>query len=139
MPLFQPWYTRLGDAFDGSDVKTAEGDKDDNLDDDEDEDEIIALIETNPIMKKVYFCFLISHNGWQKSISGAKDSLLIPITVIPALFVFGPGSHLVALSRCCLLWNGYYVRDCTVPGEAKEKLLPASRENELFTVKSTNR
>ena len=59
LPLFQPWYTRLGDAFDGSDVKTAEGDKDDNLDDDEDEDEIIALIETNPIMKKGLFLLLI--------------------------------------------------------------------------------
>ena len=59
MPLFQPWYTRLGDAFDGSDVKTAEGDKDDNLDDDEDENEIIALIEMNPIMKKGLFLLLI--------------------------------------------------------------------------------
>ena len=52
MPLFQPWYTRLGDAFDGSDVKTDEGDIDDNLDDVEDEDEIIALIETNPNYEK---------------------------------------------------------------------------------------
>ena len=70
--MFQPWYTRLGDAFEGTDVKTDEGDIGDNLDNVGDEDEIIALIETNPNYEKDLFCFLISHNGWQKSISGAK-------------------------------------------------------------------
>ena len=59
--MFQPWYTRLGDAFDGSDVKTDEGDMVDNSDDFEDEDDINAVIETNPNHEKRFiFAFNFS-------------------------------------------------------------------------------
>ena len=102
----------------------------DNLDNAVDEDDINALIETNPNVKKVLFLLLIPHNGWQKSFSGSKNSLLSPIAA-------SPGSQLVALPGCCLLSEQLLCADCTVPGEAKEKFLPASRENELFTNKST--
>ena len=59
--VFQPWHIRLGDAIDGSDVKTDEGDMVDNSDDFEDEDDINAVIEMNPNNEKRFiFAFNFS-------------------------------------------------------------------------------
>ena len=55
--MFQPRYAGLGDAFEDTDIETDEGDIGDNLDNAVDEDDINALIETNPNVKKVLFCF----------------------------------------------------------------------------------
>ena len=57
MPLFQPRYAGLRDAFEDTDIETDEGDIGDNLDNAVDEDDINALIETNPNVKKDLFCF----------------------------------------------------------------------------------
>ena len=83
--LYKPRYARLVDAFEDTDIKTDEGDLGDNLDNVGDEDEINALIETNPTCEKRFILLLIPHNGWQKSFSGAKIQLLSPVAVCPAL------------------------------------------------------
>ena len=70
--VYKPRYARLVDAFEDTDIKTDEGDLGDNLDNVGDEDEINALIETNPTCEKRFILLLIPHNGWQKSFSGAK-------------------------------------------------------------------
>ena len=61
------------------------------MDDDEDEDEIIALIETNPIMKKGLFLLLIFSQWMAKIDFRSKNSLLIPVAVSPALSGVWPG------------------------------------------------
>ena len=83
--MYEPRYARLVDAFEDTDIETDEGDIDDNLDNVGDEDEINALIETNPNCEKRFILLLIPHNGWQKSFSGAKIQLLSPVAVCPAL------------------------------------------------------
>ena len=78
LPLFQPWYTRLGDAFEGTDVKTDEGDIGDNLDNVGDEDEIIALIETNPNCEKRFILPFNSSQRMAKIVFRSKISTSKP-------------------------------------------------------------
>ena len=70
--MFQPRFARLKDTFEGTEIKTEEGDLGDDLDNIGDEVEINVLIETNRTCEKRFILLLILHNGWEKSFSGAK-------------------------------------------------------------------
>ena len=127
--VFQPWYARLEDAFDDIDIKTEEGDLDDGFDYEGEEVGINVLMKTNRFVKNIYFV-LNSSQTMGKIIFRSRDS-----TSRPCGRLSRTEWCLVRGVACC--WGGYYVRVCTVPDGAKEKLFSASRENELFTNKST--
>ena len=84
MPLFQPRYARLGDAFEDTDIKTEEGDLGDDLDNIGDEVEINVLIETNRTCEKRFIAFN-SSQPMGKIRFRSKVQLLSPAAICPTL------------------------------------------------------
>ena len=120
----------LEDAFDGIDIKTGEGDIADVLDYEGEEVGVNVIMKMNRFVKNIYFVVNSSLQTMGKIIFRSRDS-----TSRPCGRLSRTEWCLVRSVACCggrLLCAG-----CTVPGEAKEKLLSASRKNELFTNKST--
>ena len=89
--MYEPRYARLVDAFEVTDIETDEGDIGDDLDNVGDEDEIIALIETNPNCEKRFILLFNSSQRMAKIVFRSKNSLLSPVAVSPALSGVWPG------------------------------------------------
>ena len=76
--MYEPRYARLVDAFEVTDIETDEGDIGDDLDNVGDEDEIIALIETNPNCEKRFILLFNSSQRMAKIVFRSKNSTSKP-------------------------------------------------------------
>ena len=89
------------------------------------------------VYEKRFFIILIFHNWWEKTFPGAKVRLLHPAAIAPTLNAVRSGSTAVDPTEVLQAVGEVIMDGVYSAGEAKEKLLSATRENELFTNKST--
>ena len=81
------------------------------------------------------FITLIFHNRWEKYVSGSKVRLLSPAAICPTLNAVRSGSTAVDPTEVLQAVGEVIVDGVYSAGEARERLLSATRGNELFTNK----
>ena len=134
--MFQPRCARLKDTFEGTEIKTEEGDLDDDLDNIGDEVKINVLIETNRSCEKD-FITLILHNRWEKYVSKSKVQLLSPAAICPTLNAVRSGITAVDPTELLQAVGEVIMGGVYSARRGEGEVVVSHPGNELFTNKST--